>query len=71
MKKIAILVPNLKDNGVSRVAALHSIMFSNQGYLVDIIVEENKSVKFPFSGNLINLNLKRKRGVFKILNFIK
>ncbi|WP_337236387.1 glycosyltransferase [Proteus faecis] len=70
MKKIAILVPNLKDNGVSRVAALHSIMFSNAGYNVDIIIEENKSIKFPYIGNLIDLKIKKKHGIMKIINFL-
>lgn len=69
-KKIGILVPNLKDNGVSKVAALHSIMFSDSNYNVDIIIK-NDDISFDYKGNLINLNIKKRKGFLKILNYIE
>lgn len=69
MKKIGIFVPNLKNNGVSRVASLHSTMFFQEGYHVDLIVEEN-TIAFPYSGNLINLKIKKRKGPLKLINFI-
>ncbi|NIA44654.1 MULTISPECIES: glycosyltransferase [Providencia] len=69
MKKIGIFVPNLKNNGVSRVASLHSTMFFQEGYHIDLIVEENITA-FPYSGNLVNLNIKKRNGPFKLISFI-
>lgn len=69
MKKIGIFVPNLKNNGVSRVASLHSIMFQQEGYNVDLILEEN-IIAFPYSGNLIKLKTQKGSGYLKLLNLI-
>ncbi|MGL5779976.1 glycosyltransferase [Cetobacterium sp.] len=56
MKKIGILVPYLKNNGIGRVAANMSNMFVKNGYSVKLILN-SKVVDFNFSGEIIDLKL--------------
>ncbi|HFQ2072137.1 TPA: glycosyltransferase [Providencia stuartii] len=70
MKKIGILVPSLQGSGIGKVPAIHSKMFFEAGFDVDIITEYGEPI-FPYSGKLINLKLKKKKGISKIINFLK
>ncbi|NDO80325.1 hypothetical protein CJP72_05905 [Citrobacter sp. NCU1] len=70
MKKIAIIFPFARENGACRVPCEHSQMFVNAGYQVDLIVRDSDSV-FPFAGNLINLNIKSRKGILKAVTYIE
>ena len=65
MKKIGILVPSLSDGGAEKVAANLSIIYTELGYDVYMILYENK-VSFEYNGKIIDLNIKKRRGIFKI-----
>lgn len=70
MKKIAIIFPYLRDNGICKVPAVHSIMFTEEGYKVDLLVRDSQ-VTYKYCGNLIDLNVKTYSGIKKILTYIK
>jgi len=70
MKKIAIFVPYLRESGVCKVAANQSIMFHRAGYEVDLIVMDDNAV-YPYAGNLVNLNIKSRKGLLKILTYVE
>lgn len=65
MKKIGILVPSLSDGGAEKVAANLSIIYEELGYDVYIILYENK-VSFEYNGKIIDLKIKKRKGIFKI-----
>ncbi|HHC4763077.1 TPA: glycosyltransferase [Escherichia albertii] len=70
MKKIAIIFPFARENGACRVPCEHSQMFVKAGYHVDLIVRDPEFV-FPFSGNLISLDIKSRKNLLKILTYIE
>lgn len=65
MKKIGMLVPSLSDGGAEKVAANLSIIYTELGYDVYTILYENK-VSFEYNGEIIDLNIKKRKGIFKI-----
>ena len=70
MRKIGIFFPYLRESGICKVAANQSIMFHRAGYEVDLIVRDN-DVIYPYAGNLVNLNIKPRKGFLKILTYIE
>ena len=60
MKKIGILVPSLQGNGACKVPAIHSIMFYDDGFDVEIITEYGEPI-FPYKGKLTQLNIKKEK----------
>lgn len=73
MRKIGILLPSLElANGICKVPATHSKMFAEAGYDVDIITEfgDGKPIH-SYNGRVINLSIKKRTGVFKILSLIE
>ena len=65
MKRIGIIVPSLSDGGAEKVAANLSIIYTELGYEVYTILYENK-VSFEYNGNIIDLKIKNRKGIFKI-----
>ncbi|MFD0965054.1 glycosyltransferase [Pseudofulvibacter geojedonensis] len=53
-KKICIIASSLGRGGAEKVAANHSIMFSNLGYEVHVVTVLNH-IKYPYKGKLLNL----------------
>lgn len=70
MKKIAIIFPFARENGACRVPCEHSQMFVNAGHYVDLIVRDDDAV-FPYAGNLINLKVKSRTGILKIVTYLE
>jgi len=70
MKKVGILFPYLRDAGNCRVAAIQSVMFYEAGYQVDVIVRDNNAI-FNYSGNLIDLRVRSRGGVFKLVTYLE
>jgi len=70
MKKIAIICPYLRESGICKVPAIHSTMFTDKGFEVDIIVRDDV-VEYTYDGNLINLEVKTRPGFLKILTYFE
>ncbi|WP_148948818.1 glycosyltransferase [Rossellomorea vietnamensis] len=71
MKKIGILVPSLSDGGAEMVAANLSVLYEELGYKPYIILYENR-VTFKYAGKIIDLNIKRRKGLLgKVLKDIE
>lgn len=66
IKKLAMIVPSLSDGGAEKVAANLSIIYKELGYEVYIILYENR-VSFDYEGTIIDLKIKQRKGVSKII----
>lgn len=70
MKKIALLFPYLRESGICKVPAIHSKMFIEESFEVDIIVRDDL-IEYPYDGNLINLGVKSRSGFLKAFTYLE
>ena len=64
MKKIGLLIPSIYSGGAERVATRFSTILS-EDYEVYLIVYEDTYKLYPFSGTLLNMDLKATKGKAK------
>lgn len=70
-KNIAIIAPKLNGGGAERVASNLSIELS-EFYNVSLIVFDGKDKTYPYGGELIDLKMPPKKGIWsKALNLVK
>ena len=72
MKNVAIIISSLKGGGTERVVSRLTSGLSKEKYNVFLILFDADSIKYPYSGKLIDINLKATNNpIKKRLNFIR
>ena len=72
MKNVAIIISSLKGGGTERVVSRLTSGLSKEKYNVYLILFDADSIKYPYSGKLIDINLKATNNpIKKRLNFIR
>ncbi len=65
MKNVAIIISSLKGGGAERVVSHLSLNLSKEKYNIFLILFDSSSMKYPFSGRLIDINLKASNNPIK------
>lgn len=72
MKNVAIIISSLKGGGAERVASNISLNLPKEKYKVYLILFDSTSIEYPYSGELIDINIKaNKNPIVKAINFIR
>ena len=71
-KNLAIIVPALRGGGAERVVSNLSLYLADQKYKKYIILYDAEKIDYPYTGNLIDLNVKVANNLLgKIFNLIR
>lgn len=72
MKRIGLMIPNLFFGGAERVISKLSIILSDLGYDVYLILFNSNNIEFEFKGTLIDISVDAKDGlVNKVVNILR
>lgn len=72
MKNIAIIISSLKGGGAERVVSNITMNLPKDKYKVYLILFDSSSIEYPYSGELIDINIKANNNpIIKAINFIR
>ncbi|HQB32125.1 MAG TPA: hypothetical protein PLI19_02220, partial [Erysipelotrichaceae bacterium] len=65
MKNVAIIISSLKGGGAERVASRLTLNLPKEKYNLYLILFDSSSMKYQYSGNLIDVDLKAENNPLK------
>jgi glycosyltransferase involved in cell wall biosynthesis len=72
MKNVAIIISSLKGGGAERVVSNITMNLPKEKYKVYLILFDSTSIEYPYSGDLIDINIKANNNpIYKAINFIR
>lgn len=72
MKNLAIIISSLKGGGAERVVSNISMNLPKDKYKVYLILFDSSSIEYPYSGQLIDINIKANNNpILKLINFLR
>ncbi len=72
MKNVAIIISSLKGGGAERVVSNITMNLPKDKYNVYLVLFDSSSMKYPYSGQLIDINIKANNNpVIKTINFLR